>query len=132
MEITIAVAIVGILATLALTQGLKALERARQARAMDDMKDMATYVAARLAALGSYPSAPLTIRTCGTCPWVPYQRRDPWGHLYVYSGGGDSYSLRCLGRDGLVSTGITFDTRDHFDLDIVLTDGHFVSQPFTR
>jgi prepilin-type N-terminal cleavage/methylation domain-containing protein len=87
VEITVAVAIVGILAGLAITQGLKALERAKQAKAMGDM---------------------------------------------AYSGGGDTYTLTCLGRDGAPSAGITFATRDAFDLDIVIKDGQFVNQPFTR
>ena len=131
VEITIAVAIVGILAGIAITQGLKAIDRAKQARAMDDMGDMAKYIAIRMSILGVYPD-PLTIRSCGTCPWVPYEKRDPWGHLYAYTSNGDSYTLRCLGRDGAPSAGITLDTRDAFDLDIVMKDGQFVNQPFTR
>ncbi len=127
----VAVAVVGILAVLATSQGLKAIQRARQARAMDDMADLAKYVATRLAILGTYPD-PLTIRTCPTCPWIPYERRDPWGHPYVYSAGADTYTLRCLGRDGRPSAGISPATRDDFDLDIVMKDGQFVSQPFGR
>jgi hypothetical protein len=126
------VAIVGILAGLAITGGIKALERAKQAKAMDDMNEMSKYIAVRLSILGVYPDAPLTIRNCATCPWVPYEKKDPWGHFYVYSGGGDTYTLRCLGRDGAPSAGIALSTRDAFDLDIVMKDGQFVNQPFTR
>ncbi len=131
VELLIAVAVLGILSALALTAGLKALGRARQAKAMDDMADMAKYAAVRLSVLGTYPD-PLTIRECPTCPWVPYVKKDPWGHPYVYASTGDSYTLRCLGKDGLVSPGITHATRDDFDRDIVMTDGHFVNEPFTR
>ena len=131
VEITVAVAIVGILAGLAITRGLKALQRARQARAMDDMADMAKYIATRMSLLGAYPD-PLTIRNCPTCPWVPYEKKDPWGNLYAYATTGDTYTLRSLGADGTVSPGITFATRDAFDLDIVMKDGQFVNQPFTR
>lgn len=131
VEITVAVAIVGILSGLAIGQGLKALDRARQAKAMDDMGDMAKYIATRMSILGAYPN-PLTIRNCPSCPWVPYQRKDPWGHFYVYVGGGETYTLRCLGSDGAPSAGISFATRDRFDLDIVMKDGQFVNQPFTR
>src|SRR5271169_2324808 len=126
VEITIAVAILGILLALSITQSLKALERAKQAKAMDDMGDMAKYIAVRASILGAYPD-PLTIRNCPACPWVRYERRDPWGHLYVYSSGGDTYTLRCLGRDGAPSAGITVVTRDEFDLDIVMKDGQFVN-----
>jgi type II secretory pathway pseudopilin PulG len=131
VEITVALAIVGILAALAITQGLKAIQRAKQARAMDEMADTAKYVAARMSMLGVYP-APLTVRNCPTCPWVPYDKKDPWGNSYVYAATGDSYTLRCLGRDGSVSAGITRATRDDFDLDIVMKDGHFVNEPFSR
>ena len=99
---------------------------------MDDMGDMAKYIATRLSILGVYPGAPLTIRTCPTCPWVPYAKKDPWGNLYAYASTGDTYTLRSLGADGRVSPGITFATRDDFDLDIVMKDGQFVNQPFTR
>lgn len=131
VEITIAVAIVGILAGLGITQGLKALERAKQAKAMDDMSDIAKYIAVRMSILGVYPD-PLTVRNCPTCPWVPFEKRDPWGHSYVYSSSGDTYTLRSLGRDGKPSAGIAFATRDEFDLDIVMKDGQFVSQPFSK
>ena len=131
VELAVSVAIVGVLAALAITQGVKAIGRARQAKAMDDMADTAKYIATRMSVVGVYPDV-LTIRTCGTCPWVPWERKDPWGNLYVYSGGGDTYTLRCLGRDGRVSAGITHATRDDFDLDIVMKDGHFVNEPFSR
>ena len=131
VEITVAVAIVGILAGLAITQGLKAIQRAKQAKAMDDMADTAKYVAVRLSILGVYPD-PLTVRNCPTCPWVPYVRKDPWGTPYAYASSGDTYTLRSLGADGRVSPGITFATRDAFELDIVMKDGQFVNQPFTR
>lgn len=131
VEILVAIAIVGILSALAISQSLKALERAKQAKAMDDMGDMAKYIAVRMSILGRYPD-PLTIRNCPSCPWVRYERKDPWGNLYVYASSGDTYTLRCLGRDGLTSSGITFATRDAFDLDIVMKDGQFVNQPFTR
>jgi general secretion pathway protein G len=129
VELLAVVAVLGVLAALAIPAGLKALHRARQAKAMDDMKDMATYIAGRLPTWSSYPAV-LTIRRCPTCPWEPYLRKDPWGHAYVYSSTGDGYEVRCLGRDGLVSAGISRATRDRFDFDIVLRDGIFVNQPF--
>lgn len=131
IEITAAVAIVGILAGLAITQGLKAIQRAKQAKAMDDMADMAKYIATRMSMMGVYPD-PLTIRNCPGCPWVKYEKKDPWGHPYAYSTTGETYALRSLGADGAVSPGITFATRDAFELDIVMKDGQFVNQPFTR
>ena len=98
---------------------------------MDDMADMAKYIAVQLSILGVYPD-PLTVRLCPTCPFVPYEKKDPWGQSYVYASSGDTYTLRCLGRDGSPSPGITFATRDEFDRDIVMKDGQFVNQPFTR
>jgi prepilin-type N-terminal cleavage/methylation domain-containing protein len=131
VEILVAVAIVGILSALAISQGFKAIQRAKQAKAMDDMADIAKFAAVRMSMLGVYPQ-PLTVRNCPTCPWVPFEKKDPWGGLYAYASIGDSYTLRSLGADGAVSPGITFATRDEFDLDIVMKDGHFVNQPFTR
>lgn len=129
VEILVVTAILGILMAIALRVGLNALQRARQSKAMDDMADMAKFIAGKAIQSGVYEPV-LTIRNCPTCPWVPYERRDPWGNLYVYTGGGDTYAIRCLGRDGRPSAGITRATRDDFDLDIVMRDGHFVNEPF--
>ena len=129
VEILVVTAILGILMAIALRVGLNALQRARQSKAMDDMADMAKFIAGKAIQSGVYEPV-LTIRNCPTCPWVPYERRDPWGNLYVYTGGGDTYTIRCLGRDGKSSAGITRATRDDFDLDIVMQDGHFVNEPY--
>jgi prepilin-type N-terminal cleavage/methylation domain-containing protein len=129
VEILVVTAILGILMAIAFRVGVNALQRARQSKAMDDMADMAKYIATRAVGSGEYPAV-LTIRSCSTCPWVPYERRDPWGNLYVYTGGGDTYTIRCFGRDGKPSAGITRATRDNFDLDIVMKDGHFVNEPY--
>lgn len=129
VEILVVTAILGILMAIALRVGLNALQRARQSKAMDDMADMAKFIAGKAIQSGVYEPV-LTIRNCPTCPWVPYERRDPWGNLYVYTGGGDTYTIRCFGRDGRPSAGITRATRDDFDLDIVMRDGHFVNEPF--
>ena len=129
VEILVVAAILGILMAIAVRVGVNALQRARQSKAMDDMADMAKFIATKATQSGVYEPV-LTIRNCPTCPWVPYERRDPWGNLYVYTGGGDTYTIRCLGRDGKSSAGITRATRDDFDLDIVMRDGHFVNEPF--
>ena len=42
------------------------------------------------------------------------------------------YTVGSLVADREVSPGITFATRDAFELDIVMMDGHFVNEPFTR
>jgi len=128
-EILVVVAILGILASIAIVRGYRAIQRARQAAAMDDMKDIGIFIANKAINAGQYPPV-LTINPCPGCPPVPYTRKDPWGHPYSYQGAGNSFTLRCLGRDGQVSAVITNSTPDEFDLDIVMKDGRFVNEPF--
>lgn len=113
-------AILGLLASMGSVAGVRHIQRSRQVRAMDDMKDMAVTVTVSASNSGRYPAAfPLNLT----------DRPDPWGHPYEYSSTGDDFELRCLGRDGVRSAGITFATRDDFDLDIVMKDGQFISRP---
>jgi hypothetical protein len=125
----VVLAILGLLVSIAIVRGYRAIQRARQSAAMDTMKDISVYIANKAISAGQYPAA-LTMTPCPGCPPVPYLRKDPWGHVYVYQGQGDSFTLRCLGRDGQPSAGVTPATRDDFDLDIVMKDGRFLNEPY--
>ena len=123
VEVMVALAVLGLLAAAVSIAGVRSLNRSRQAEAMKEMKNIATSLAISASNTGQYPRA-LSHRNGDDV------RTDPWGHLFVYRGGGDTFELRCLGRDGVESAGITPETRDDFDLDIVMRDGVFVNRPF--
>lgn len=130
VELLVVVAILGILFGIGATSGYKALQRSRQSRAMADMDDIRKSIVMK-GLSGDFPTR-LSMRTCATCPWLPWEPKDPWGNRYLYTGGGNDFELRCLGRDGKPSAGITPATRDDFDLDIVMKSGHFVNEPYTN
>ena len=123
VEVLVVLAVLGLLAAAVSLVGVRSLNRSRQAEAMRQMKYIATSLAISASNTGRYPQA-LGHRNGDD------ERKDPWGHLFVYRGGGDTFELRCLGRDGVESAGITPETRDEFDLDIVMRDGVFVNRPF--
>ena len=123
VEALVVLVVIGLLAAAATIVWTRSLNRSRQAVAMKDMKYISTSLAISATNTGAYPAA-LSHRNGDD------ERRDPWGHLYVYRGGGDAFELRCLGQDGVESAGIAPETRDRFDLDIVMHGGVFVNRPF--
>lgn len=121
VEILVVLAIVGILSAITIFYTLRHIQRSRQSHAMEEMKDISTALAIPLELSGHYPNV-LPISEIG--------KKDPWNHAYVYTSTGESYELRCLGKDGVRSDPITPDHRDDFNLDIVMVDGQFVNSPF--
>ena len=122
VEILVALAVVGILVVLAAAAGFRNVQRSRQAEAMVEMRDINTAISLYATTNGRYP------KTIGAA--TTETRADPWGHAYSYSSDGNSFELRCLGRDGAPSAGISRERRDDFDLDIVMRDGQFTNRPF--
>lgn len=111
IELLIVVAIIAILAEIALVYGLRAMNRSKQSRAMADMKTMFTGMRG------------------GASPQGGFNLKDPWGNPYDIDDRHGHLTIRCFGKDGLPSAGISFETRDEFDLDIVLEDGSFIHAP---
>jgi general secretion pathway protein G len=76
VELAIALAILGVLGALTLTQYLAYIERVRVARAVIEMKDISAQIDPIAFEGGALPSALADIGLAG--------RRDPWGRPYVY------------------------------------------------
>ena len=126
VELLVVLLIIGILASTIAVISLRKLNRSRQSRAMEDMRQINQRIAMVVARTGRYPSEMPGIGKAE-------KQHDPWGNLYVYtcSEDGEHFALRCCGKDGIQSEGITPETRNDFDLDIIMKDGHFIHEPFS-
>jgi hypothetical protein len=111
-----------LLVAIAAVMSIRSMHRSRQGRAMEDLRQMGQVVTVHATHAERLPA---TLAEATRQTWL-----DPWGHDYVYSSDGQGYEIRCLGRDGRPSAGITPETRDQFDLDIVYANGQFANQPF--
>jgi hypothetical protein len=55
---------------------------------------------------------------------------DHWNHPYIYSSDDmENYSVESCGKDGVDGANIDYDSRYQFDLDLVFSDGLFISSP---
>ncbi len=147
IELLIVVAIIGILAAIAIPNLLTALQRSRQKRSMADMRSVATAWEARATDTNSYTAAGVTISwpapsqdvTVIETALVPtYTRKfaayDGWGTKFQIGFTSRTYSIESLGADqkddgdGTISSPTPIVT-NHFDCDMVFSNGNFVMYP---
>lgn len=146
IELLVVVAIVGILATIAVSNYLSAMTRARQKRTMSDMRLIASAWETRAGELQTYRAAGYTFPTTSlagstlSSMLVPtYTKQlplaDGWGTPYEFAaadgaGLASQYAIRSAGRDrtfepGPYEEGTTEDPDD----DIVMSSGQFIVRP---
>ena len=141
LELLVVVAIIGILASIAISNYLSALARARQKRTMADMRTIAIAWEQRNAEKGSYtaagftyPSAAVTYGTLEAALTPSYlqkmPRSDGWGRPLEFAVEDRLYAIRSSGRDG-VYEGTDYESAAFAnpDCDIVYSNGRFVRWP---
>ena len=112
--------------TLSVPNYLNGIQRAKQMRAMEEMRRWTEVILRKFGDKGF----PQEMLMRDLAKEIDTNALDPWGHDYVYGGRIDGgFTLRCLGKDGLQSPGITPETRDQFNLDIIMVTGQFVNKP---
>ena len=141
IELLVVVAIIGILASIAVSNYLNALARARQKRTMSEIRTIAVAWEQRNAERGSYvpagfsfPTTAVTFSTLETALTPNYIQKlpqvDGWGRPLEFAAEGRLYAIRSAGRDGVYS-GTDYETAatDSPDCDIVYSNGNFVTWP---
>ena len=121
----VVLAIIGIVISIAIPNYLHAIDRAKQARAMEELNRWSQALR-ELYPLAVFPPA---LDLTAVAKSLGSDAHDPWGGVYVYTGLTDGYELRCYCKDRKRSEGITPQTRNQFDLDIVMVNGTFVNKP---
>ena len=147
IELLIVVAIIGILAAIAIPNLLTALQRSRQKRSMADMRSVATAWESRATDTNSYtaagalltwpaPSQDVTVIESLLTPTYTrkFTRYDAWGSAFQVGFTPRTYSIESIGADqkddgdGTISSATPIVT-NHFDCDMVFSNGNFVVYP---
>jgi len=109
VELTVVIAIIGILATLVIVRFVGKTDEARVATARSQLSQLEGAVIEFQAQCGRLPNAldELVNRPGDTPKWrdggylkgknVP---KDPWGHEYKFRADGGNFEIVCLGSDG--------------------------------
>ncbi|MBA4389085.1 MAG: hypothetical protein C0404_13975 [Verrucomicrobia bacterium] len=109
IEILTVISIAAILIALVLGTTVYARRAAREAKARSEMERISFALQKYWLRQGSYPSSVGT-NIIGDIPGLTFSNAvpfplplDPWGGLYYYSNAPQSYVLRSLGADGVIS-----------------------------
>ena len=134
IELLIVVMIIGVIAAISVISYLDALDRSKQRSTMADMRSICRALESYLVDNHMVPADTGGVSSLASL-LVPYQInvvpvRDHWGHTYDFSSNAfDLYTLESFGKDGADGADVSYATRNDFFLDIVISNGLFVSAP---
>jgi general secretion pathway protein G len=111
IEMLIVLVIIGIVATLVVINVAGRPDEAKVMATKTDLKTLSGALAMYRLDNGDYPSTEQGLKALSERPttapvpaaWRPYVQatpKDPFGHPYVYTNTGGSYTLTALGKDG--------------------------------
>ena len=135
IELLVVIAVIGILASISITNFLKARDRVRQRTSLAFMRGVASALSDYSTDVEGYP---VSASIGGTDDAVMLgllegelnttlgnSRFNPWGFSYHYEtdAWGTTYTLQCYGKNGLPDPFVTHATRFQFELDQALSDG---------
>jgi general secretion pathway protein G len=134
IEILVAMAIIGIVSSIATYSLFNAFEKARQRSTMADIRGVANAVEAYSLDSGLPPTASGNWQELIDNLTPIYAKHlpdsDHWKNGYTYSSDGTGgYTIESFGRDGIDGANISISSRFNFDLDIVLVNGQFIAVP---
>ena len=134
IEILVAVAIIGIVSSIATYSLFNAFEKARQRATMADMRGVANAIEAYSLDSGLPPDASGNWQDLLGSLTPIYAKQlpdsDHWQNGFAYSTDpSGNYTIESYGRDGIDGENISIGSRFDFDLDIVLANGHFIASP---
>lgn len=141
IELLIVVAIIGIVAAIAMPNLLVAIQKSRQKASMADMSSIAKAIESYRIDHGIVPNVPGTVVNLETDWFVPFYIKkfsaiDSWGTTFIYQTDQELYTLISYGRDkgpGPAPSEPIYNVTniEHFNFDIVLSDGTFTQGPKT-
>jgi general secretion pathway protein G len=136
IELMIILVVLAVIAAIAISNLMGAYDRAKQGATVADMRSIASAIQAYAIDHSSPP--PLTgnfndlVLTLRLYQQSGIPDTDHWGHTYVYTTDGASYSVMSYGKDGVDGSDLTWNTRNEFERDIVVNNGVFVAGPEVR
>jgi type II secretion system protein G len=133
IELLIVVAIIGIVAAIAIPNVLNALQRSRQKRSMASLRAVSEGIEMYQQDWSFFPDyqdVPVSDLATDIELYVkPFDPKDGWNRTMRYSAQGDHYTLVSYGRDAVPDAAASLGTTEHFDCDIIFSDGVFVQWP---
>lgn len=140
VELLIVIAIIGIIAAIAIPNLMMALQKGKQKATMGDIKSMGTAIEAYKTDVFVAPDAPPEEIYTILVPFYirAMSRTDGWGNMWFYQaeGGTDLYSIGSGGKDGSMDWSeigpYVVQRMDHFNYDIIFSDGAFIRFPQMR
>ena len=129
IELLIVVVIIGLLAAIAIPGLLNALDKTKQTSSATMLRQFGVALELYNTDNTGYP---LAADIHALMPHLkPYsdalKTYDSWKHDLTFVTSGDSYTIECLGKDGIDGIDISPETRHEFALDIVVADGMFIA-----
>ena len=135
IELLIVVAIIGIIAAVAIPNLIYALDQGKQKRTMADLRAIGGAVEAYAIDMTIYPTAG-DLNSLQPVLFPTYIRvwpdTDGWSNPLEYTPGaapGQGYTVRSVGKDGLIEGAPSGGSTGDFDCDIIFIDGQFVQWP---
>jgi general secretion pathway protein G len=134
IELLIVVAVLGIVAAISVIQYMAAMDKAKQRATMADMRSISRALEAYLVDNHIVPDDTGGVAMLSTI-LIPYQisvvpQNDHWGNAYDFTSNAfDEYTLESFGKDGADGANVTYNTRNDFFLDIVVSNGLFIAAP---
>ena len=121
IEIMVVILILGLLATLVVTNVRGAIDRAKQSKAKSDLAEFKGALELYRGEHGSYPTTEQGLQALVSPPsangdnstggnYIETLPQDPWGNPYFYQSDGSTYTLRSLGPSGQQGAGDAVDS----------------------
>ena len=133
IELLVVVAIIGLVAAIAIPNLINALNRARQKRTMADMRAISEAVEMYHQDLSFFPiHADVhadVLRPDLRIYVKQFNGFDGWNHPFMYTSGGDNYTLVSRGSDGTPDGAWSLGTTFFYECDIVFSGGAFMQWP---
>jgi len=132
IEMVLVLQTITIMALIMIPMLWTAFEKSKQRTTMADMKTIATALATYKIDSNYYPMvSDITQLVSVLAPnyVIEVKTVDAWNHTMDYAANLETYSLESFGRDGANGMNITYNTRDVYDLDILLANGRFAASP---
>jgi general secretion pathway protein G len=133
IELLVVVAIIGLLAAIAIPNLINALDRSRQNRTMADMRAISEAVEMYHQDLSFFPVHADVNADALRLDLRIYVKQfngfDGWNQPFLYTSGGDNYTLVSRGSDGTLDGSWPLGETRYFHCDIVFAGGAFMQWP---
>lgn len=154
VELIVSLVIIGLLSAIVINNAAIAVQTAKQRSSMANMRNAAVIVTYFQVEHNKFPQCTdepgdidmTTVGIWSSCflkdvrpilvPPSPetllqeFETKDSWQNELVYESDGNSYVIRCYGKNGKDDGPISPETRHQFDLDIYLENGVFTASPY--